>query len=87
MIDVNDSHIEFALSAVRQAASLAGDIQQELVSKGLTKDDRSPVTVADFAAQAIVGYLWKRSFPGRSWLEKRMPISCVQRKRKRPWIK
>ena len=64
MIDINDPLIEFALSAVRQAASLAGDIQQELVSKGLTKDDRSPVTVADFAAQAVVGYLLEEKFPG-----------------------
>ena len=64
MIDINDSDIEFALSAVRQAASLAGDIQQELVSEALTKDDRSPVTVADFAAQAIVGYLLEEKFPG-----------------------
>jgi 3'(2'), 5'-bisphosphate nucleotidase len=35
-----------------------------MVSKALTKDDRSPVTVADFAAQAVVGYLLDQYFPG-----------------------
>jgi len=57
MISMSDSRVEFALRAVQQAASLAADIQNEMVSVALTKDDRSPVTVADFAAQAVVGYL------------------------------
>ncbi|TFG47809.1 MAG: 3'(2'),5'-bisphosphate nucleotidase [Anaerolineales bacterium] len=64
MIDINDSRIKFALNAVRSAACLAGDIQREMVPKAITKDDRSPVTVADFAAQAVVGYLLEQSFPG-----------------------
>ncbi|NQS91052.1 MAG: 3'(2'),5'-bisphosphate nucleotidase, partial [Chloroflexi bacterium] len=64
MIDLNDSKIKFALNVVRLAACLAGDIQREMVSKAITKDDRSPVTVADFAAQAVIGYLLEESFPG-----------------------
>ena len=63
MININEPKIEFAINAVRQAASLAGDIQDEMVSVALTKDDRSPVTVADFAAQAVVGYLLGKKFP------------------------
>jgi 3'(2'), 5'-bisphosphate nucleotidase len=64
MISLSDKRVEFALRAVQQAASLAAEIQAEMVSKALTKDDRSPVTVADFAAQAVVGYLLEESFPG-----------------------
>ncbi len=63
MININEPKIEFALNAVRQAASLAGDIQQEMVSVALTKDDRSPVTVADFAAQAVISSLLGKRFP------------------------
>jgi len=63
MISLNDSIVEFALRTVQQAASLTADIQNEMVSVALTKDDRSPVTVADFAAQAVVGYLLENTFP------------------------
>jgi len=45
----------FAIDAVRQAALLIQDIQAQMVSSTLTKGDRSPVTVADFAAQALIG--------------------------------
>lgn len=64
MISLSDKRVEFALRAVQQAASLAAYIQSEMVSEALTKDDRSPVTVADFAAQAAVGYLLENTFPG-----------------------
>ncbi len=59
-----DQRIVFALEATQQAALLASRIQGELVSEAITKDDRSPVTVADFAAQAVVGYLLEKTFPG-----------------------
>ena len=64
MINLSEKKVVFALRAVREAASLAADIQGEMVTEALTKDDRSPVTVADFAAQAVVGYLLESSFPG-----------------------
>ena len=64
MIDTSDPKVRFALDAVKTAACLASDIQQEMISSALTKDDRSPVTVADFAAQAVVGYLLETQFPG-----------------------
>lgn len=64
MMDWNDPRNRFALKAVRLAAGLAAEIQNEMVSQALTKDDHSPVTVADFAAQAVVGYLLDEVFPG-----------------------
>jgi 3'(2'), 5'-bisphosphate nucleotidase len=64
MIDTSDPKVCFAMDAVKAAASLAGDIQKEMVSSALTKDDSSPVTIADFAAQAVVGYLMENQFPG-----------------------
>lgn len=39
-------------------------VQAEMVSPALTKDDRSPVTVADYASQALVAYLLDQAFPG-----------------------
>jgi 3'(2'), 5'-bisphosphate nucleotidase len=63
MMNWNGTRSKFALQAVRLAANLAAEIQREMVSGVLTKDDRSPVTVADFAAQAVIGYLLDQSFP------------------------
>ncbi|RLD02081.1 MAG: 3'(2'),5'-bisphosphate nucleotidase [Chloroflexi bacterium] len=63
-MDWNDSRNRFALEAVHLAASLVAEIQEEMVSETITKDDRSPVTVADFAAQAVIGYLLEQSFAG-----------------------
>lgn len=60
----DDPRAIFALEAVRQAARLAGAIQREMVTNALTKEDRSPVTAADFAAQAVIGYLLDKEFPG-----------------------
>lgn len=53
----------FAIRAVRQASLLVKQVQAEMVSPALTKDDRSPVTVADFASQALVGRLLAEAFP------------------------
>ena len=64
MLDFNNPEIKFAIQAVRQAALLVRQVQAEMVSAALTKDDRSPVTVADFAAQALVGSLLEQAFPG-----------------------
>ena len=45
---------EFAVRAVSEAAEVASRVQSALVADAITKEDRSPVTVADFAAQAVV---------------------------------
>lgn len=71
MLNLNTPEIKFALQAVRQAAMLVRQVQSELVltaspsmaGRAITKDDLSPVTVADFASQALVGQLLARTFP------------------------
>lgn len=50
-----DTHLEVAVSAVRDASAVCRRVQADLVNAGtVSKDDKSPVTVADFAAQAVV---------------------------------
>lgn len=46
--------VRFAAESVAEAARLVRLVQADLVGDGLTKSDRSPVTVGDFAAQALV---------------------------------
>ena len=53
----------FACDAVRRATQLARHIQREMVTPALTKGDRSPVTVADFAVQAVVAKLLGDALP------------------------
>ena len=56
--------LDLAISAVRQASLAAKSIQQDLGRVAeLAKDDRSPVTVADFAAQAIVSSILRDADP------------------------
>jgi 3'(2'), 5'-bisphosphate nucleotidase len=55
---------QFAVAAVREAALLARRIQREMVSEAITKDDRSPVTVADFAVQALIARRLAEQIPG-----------------------
>jgi 3'(2'), 5'-bisphosphate nucleotidase len=63
MINTNNAKIKFALEAVRRASRLVKLVQDEMVSPALTKDDRSPVTVADFASQALVACLLGEAYP------------------------
>jgi 3'(2'), 5'-bisphosphate nucleotidase len=55
---------EFAIAAVREASLLARRIQCDMVGNGLSKDDRSPVTVADFALQALIARRLAEQLPG-----------------------
>ena len=64
MINLQTPEIQFALQAVRQASALASQVQAEMASSTLIKADLSPVTVADLASQALVGFLLARAFPG-----------------------
>lgn len=53
-----------ALDAVRKASRVCQAVQRELVAgAALEKGDKSPVTVADFAAQAVVSHLLAQAFP------------------------
>jgi 3'(2'), 5'-bisphosphate nucleotidase len=60
---IDCSKVRFAIAAVREAAQLVRRVQSEMVVDALAKDDKSPVTVADFAAQAIVGLRLAETFP------------------------
>ncbi|MBT7782637.1 MAG: 3'(2'),5'-bisphosphate nucleotidase, partial [Anaerolineae bacterium] len=59
----NTPEVKFAINAVRQAAELVKTVQTETAENALTKGDKSPVTVADFASQALVSHLLMQSFP------------------------
>ncbi len=63
MIDWNQPEIEFATGVVRQACRIAQRVQAGMAMQGLTKSDFSPVTVADFAVQAIVGRAMAAALP------------------------
>jgi len=63
MLELENPEISFAIEAVRRASLLVKTVQTEMVSPALTKEDRSPVTVADFAAQALVGQMLEAAFP------------------------
>lgn len=61
-LDITMPEVRFALDAVRQTAALAKRIQAESAALRMTKSDLSPVTVADFAAQAVVARLMEDAF-------------------------
>lgn len=63
MIDFSNLRIQVALQAVRKAARLMCSIQRETVVSSLTKGDSSPVTIADFASQALIAYMLSNTFP------------------------
>ena len=53
----------FALDVVREAVHLTAAIQDETAGGTITKADASPVTIADFAVQALVAARLARDFP------------------------
>ena len=53
---------EAAIAAVTAAAGVCRAVQAD-IGAALDKSDRSPVTVADYAAQAIIGELLRRALP------------------------
>lgn len=57
---------KFAIELVREVSILARHIQEKMITGSLTKDDRSPVTVADFAVQAVVAARLEQHFPGET---------------------
>lgn len=55
---------EVAINAVLRASLTTSQVFQQLVaSSSMTKSDKSPVTVGDFSAQAIVNSILAREFP------------------------
>jgi 3'(2'), 5'-bisphosphate nucleotidase len=56
--------MEIAVAAVRDACRVCRSVQTDLVgAETLEKRDKSPVTVADFAAQAVVCHALAEAFP------------------------
>lgn len=54
---------EIAIAAAKQAASLCESIRHSLEFASINKPDRSPVTIADFAAQALICHRLNQAFP------------------------
>lgn len=55
--------LETGLSAVRQAAKVCRAVQASITTDSLEKKDKSPVTVADFASQALICRTLQQTFP------------------------
>lgn len=55
--------LETALKAVQQAAIVCRSVQSSITTESLAKKDKSPVTVADFASQAVVCRQLQIDFP------------------------
>ncbi len=54
---------QVAIAAVQQAAQLCERVRQTLVPEAIEKNDKSPVTVADFGAQALICQALADAFP------------------------
>ncbi|HEY70528.1 MAG TPA: 3'(2'),5'-bisphosphate nucleotidase [Anaerolineae bacterium] len=63
MFDVYRKETEIAVRAVSEAVQLVRAIQAEVQSPSMQKEDYSPVTVADFAAQALIAFHLKENLP------------------------
>jgi 3'(2'), 5'-bisphosphate nucleotidase len=61
-----ERELQVATEAVRHATTLCRAVQAEITPDVLAKKDRSPVTVADFASQAIVCHALHEAFEGDS---------------------
>lgn len=55
--------LEVALNAVREAAAVCRSVQASISADSLEKKDKSPVTVADFASQALICRSLQAAFP------------------------
>jgi len=62
--DLARRELETALRAVRSAAVATRAVQSSILGSALEKSDRSPVTVADYAAQALVCRALGAAFAG-----------------------
>ncbi len=62
-LDPRMPELKFALEAVREAARAAQLVRDRLDVKGIEKRDLSPVTVADYACQALVARRLHKAFP------------------------
>jgi 3'(2'), 5'-bisphosphate nucleotidase len=63
VLDRSVKETRLAIECVRKACQLARSIERQMVSSALEKEDRSPVTVADFAVQALIAQALSESYP------------------------
>jgi 3'(2'), 5'-bisphosphate nucleotidase len=63
MLDTRNPETAFAIALVRESAALAARVQSGMAMMNLTKSDFSPVTVADYAVQALAARRLKDAFP------------------------
>lgn len=63
-IDLSHPRTAFLLESLVAASRLASEIQESSLSDPLEKEDRSPVTVADFSVQAVIARRLQKAFPG-----------------------
>jgi 3'(2'), 5'-bisphosphate nucleotidase len=63
---MHERELEAATDIVAKVCGLTAAVQQQIVAAGeaLVKDDRSPVTIADLAAQTVVSRVLGERFPG-----------------------
>jgi 3'(2'), 5'-bisphosphate nucleotidase len=61
--ETHERETTVALEAVRAAAALCQSVQSSLGDGVLEKDDRTPVTVADFGSQALICRALQNQFP------------------------
>ena len=57
------AELEVAIQAVTWASQICRNVQHSISADALEKNDRSPVTIADFASQAIVCRTLREQFP------------------------
>ncbi len=57
-----DQELQVALAAVREASKVCRTVQATITDEALEKKDKSPVTVADFASQALVCRALREAF-------------------------
>ncbi len=58
-----DKELATALDAVKKASVLCRKVQNTIDVDAIQKADRSPVTLADFASQAVINMELRRTFP------------------------
>ena len=62
-MDEFTQELTVAVKSVRQAAIVCQAVQRQITTEALEKKDRSPVTIADFASQAVVCRALAEAFP------------------------
>jgi 3'(2'), 5'-bisphosphate nucleotidase len=62
-MDEYQKELQTAIAAVRKAAKVTQAVQKQITDDVLEKTDSSPVTIADYASQAVICHALKEAFP------------------------